>query len=256
MSPESAGGRIRRTNRNRSLGLRPVTIPVPANRLLDQLSPSTLGRLTPHLEPVALERKEVLFRCNEPLRMAYFPNTAIVSLVARLESGETLEVGVVGRDGLAGTSAFPGVTAMPCDGIVQVAGTAQRISADILRQEVMADSVLCAALSRYAQVLLVRSMQMAACNMFHSVEQRCIRWLLTLSDMTGSDEIPLTHELVATVLGTHRPTVTVTMRALQRVGLIDEMRGRLVLKDRARLQHACCECYRWMRDAQQRLLGY
>jgi CRP-like cAMP-binding protein len=199
---------------------------------------------------------EVLFRAHEPLRVAYFPNTAVVSLVSTLESGQSLEVGVVGRDGLAGTAVFPGITTMSCDGIVQIPGAAQRISAEALRQALLADETLYSTLGRFAQVLLVRSMQMSVCNMFHSVEQRGVRWLLTVSDLIDNGDIPLTHDLMATMLGVHRPTVTLVLRALHNAGLINEARGLIEIRDRRGLEKACCECYGLMREEQRRLLGY
>lgn len=229
---------------------------LPENRLLALLPSPARARLAPHLQSVNLRRKEILFRAHEPLRAAYFPQTAIVSFISTLESGKSLEVALVGRDGLAGTAVFPGITTMSCDGIVQVPGVAQRISTEILRREVLADETLYSTLGRFAQVLLVRSMQMSTCNMFHSVEQRCIRWLLTVGDLVNTGDIPLTHDLMATMLGVHRPTVTVTLRALDRAGLVTEKRGLIVIEDRAGLEKACCECYGVMRDEQRRLLGY
>jgi hypothetical protein len=186
----------------------------------------------------------------------YFPTTAVVSFVAQLETGQTLEVGLVGRDGLAGTAVFPGITTMSCEGIVQVPGVAHRMSAEVLRSELLGNEALYSAIGRFSQTLLVRSMQMSVCNMFHPVEQRCIRWLLTVHDLIGNTHIPLTHELLATMLGVHRPTVTLVIRSLHLAGLIDEARGRITVKDRDRLVAACCECYGVMRDEQYRLLGY
>jgi CRP-like cAMP-binding protein len=212
--------------------------------------------LKARLEPVHVGRNEILFRAHEPLRVAYFPNSAVVSLVSHLESGQTLEVGMVGRDGLAGTAVFPGITTMCCDGVVQVPGLAQRVSADVLRRELLENGALYSVVERFAQTLLVRSMQMSVCNMFHPVEQRCIRRLLTVSDLIGQNGIPLTHDMIATMLGVHRPTVTLVIRSLNRIGLVDEERGRITIRDRERLEHACCECYRAMRDEQRRLLGY
>lgn len=228
----------------------------PQNQLLALLPAPVLARLTPHLERVHLHRGEVLFRAHEPVRVAYFPSTAVVSLVSTLESGESLEVGLTGRDGLAGMAVFPGITMMSCDGVVQIPGLARRMSAEILRREVQTDETLYSTLGRFAQVLLVRSMQMSVCNMFHPVEQRCIRWLLTVSDLINNGDIPLTHDLMATMLGVHRPTVTLVLRSLHKAGLVNESRGLILIRDRARLEKACCECYRVMRGEQRRLLGY
>jgi len=226
-----------------------------ANQFLATLPHTLLTRLQPHLQRVQLEKHEVLFRAHEPLRVVYFPITAVVSFVSQLESGQTLEVGLVGRDGLAGTAVFPGIVNMTCDGVVQIPGRALRLSADILRYEVLTNEELSWTIARYAQVLLVRSMQMSLCNMFHSVEQRCIRWLLTVSDVIDHGDIPLTHDLIATMLGVRRPTVSIVLGSLRRAGLVSEQRGRILIRSRQKLEAACCECYRVMQKEQQRLLG-
>jgi CRP-like cAMP-binding protein len=231
-------------------------VTTPKNLLLGVLPPTVLARLTPHLEPVHLSQREVLFRAHEPLEFAYFPTTAVVSFVSTLESGESLEVGLVGNDGLAGTAVFPGITMMACDGVVQIPGVALRMSADVLRAEVLADETLTSTLGRFAQVLHVRCIHMSVCNMFHSVEQRCVRWLLTVDDVIHNGDLPLTHELMATMLGVHRPTVTLVLRSLHKAGLVNEARGRVVISDRDGLEQACCECYGEMRNEQRRLLGY
>ena len=232
-----------------------TTVAASENQFLVHLPPPILARLKPHLEPVHLARRQVLFRPHEPIETVYFPHTALISLVAGVESGQTLEVGLVGRDGFAGIAVFPWMPTMACEGMVQIAGKADRMSADVLRRELPQNDALLAAVGRYSQALHVRCMQMSACNMFHSVEQRCVRWLLSVQDLVGSD-IPLTHELIAIMLGVRRPTVTLVLRALHQAGLIDEHRGRIVIRDRSRLEAACCECYRLMRAEQQRLLGY
>jgi CRP-like cAMP-binding protein len=133
---------------------------------------------------------------------------------------------------------------------------ALRIRADVLRREVMADDTLHATLMRFSEVLLGRSMQMSACNTFHPVEQRCVRWLLTVSDLLADGDIPLTHDLLATMLGVHRPTVTLVLRSLHKAGLIEETRGLIRISDRRSLLRACCECYRVMLDDRRRVLGY
>lgn len=246
---------VRGADKPKQHGWPPSGGAAPENRLLALLPEAVRSRLKPYLDPVNLQKREVLFRAHEPLTVAYFPRTAVVSLVSTLESGESLEVGMVGSNGIAGTALFPGVTAMTCDGIVQIPGPAYRISADVLRHELLADETLYAALGRFAQTMLAHSMQMSVCNMFHSVEQRCIRWLLTVSDLTHHDDIPLTHDLMAGMLGVHRPTVTLVLRSLHKAGLIKEVRGLIVIHDRDRLVETCCECYRVMRDEGRRLLG-
>lgn len=225
------------------------------NQLLATLPRAVLMRLQPSFQLVHLEKKEVLFRAHEPLRVAYFPITAVVSFVAQLESGQSLEVGLVGRDGLAGTAVLPGIMTMTCDGVVQIPGSALRLSADVLRYELLTNEELSWTIARYAQVLLVRSMQMSLCNMFHSVEQRCIRWLLTVNDVMDGDDLPLTHDLIATMLGVRRPTVSLVLGSLRRAGLVSEQRGRVWIRSRQKLEAACCECYDVMREEQRRLLG-
>ena len=226
-----------------------------SNQLLASLARPLFARLKPHLEAVHLVRGQVLFRAGEPLMTVYFPDSTFVSLVGRLESGATLDVGFVGREGVAGTAIFPGITTMPCDGIVRVAGRARQVRAALLREAVSGDTALWSAIQCVEHVLVVRSMQMSVCNVFHSAEQRCIRWLLVLDDLLGPGSIPVTHELIASALGVRRPTVTGVLQSLARARLVHEQRGRVSILDRLALESACCECYDVMRAAQHRLIG-
>jgi CRP-like cAMP-binding protein len=226
------------------------------NQLLAHLPPEVVGRLAPYMDRIHLEHHQVLFRAQEPLAAVYFPDTAIVSLVSRLESGEALEVGLVGWDGIVGTALLPGIATQTYDAIVLMPGSARRLSVDVLRRELSGDVSVYATVERWVHVLLVRSMQLSVCNAFHRIEGRCMRWLLTVDDLVGNTEIPLTHEELATMLGVRRPTVTLVLGKLQRAGLIRERRGRIVIEDRAGLEAATCECYRLMRDEQRRMLGY
>jgi CRP-like cAMP-binding protein len=223
------------------------------NTLLADLPPAAIAVLEPHLETVQLQRGQILFRAREPLTVVHFPETAVVSLISTLTSGESLAVGLVGRYGLTGTAVLPGITTMPCEGIVQIAGVAHRLDAEVLRRELLRNEALHAMVCRFAYLMLVRSMQLSICNAFHPAEQRCIRWLLMVHDLVDGEVIPLTHDMMATMLGLHRPTVTLALRTLARCGLIDERRGRILIKDRARLEEACCECYGTLRHEQRRL---
>ena len=225
----------------------------PANRVLEQLPAPTLDRLASHLHRVTLQRRDVLFRAHEPISSVVFPTTAVVSFVASLRTGETLEVGLVGRDGFAPTSVFPGMVAMTCDGVVQIPGEAYRVDAAVLRRELLHDEPLHAALGHHAELMLARCMQISMCNMFHPAEQRCIRWLLTVHDLTGRDDLPFTHELIATMLGVRRPTVSLVLGALHHAGLVKEARGHIQFLDRPGLEQACCECYRAMRADRPRM---
>jgi CRP-like cAMP-binding protein len=226
------------------------------NQLLAHLPPEVVGRLATHIQRVPLERQQVLLRAYEPVTAVYFPDTAIVSLVSRLESGEALEVGLVGWDGIVGTAVLPELATTTYDAIVLIPGSARRLSIDVLRRELVADVSVHLAIERFVHVLLARSMQLSVCNAFHPIEGRCMRWLLTVDDLVGNTEIPLTHEGLATMLGVRRPTVTLVLGSLQRARLIGEHRGRIVIKDRQGLEAATCECYHLMRDEQRRLLGY
>jgi CRP-like cAMP-binding protein len=226
------------------------------NQLLAQLPPEVVLRLAPYLDRVQFERQHLLFRAQEPLTAVYFPDTAVVSLVSRLESGEALEVGLVGCDGVVGTPLLSGIPTTTYEATVLVPGSARRLSAEVLRRECLANVSVYSAIERFVHVLLVRSMQLSVCNALHEIERRCIRWLLTVDDLIAGREIPLTHEELATILGVRRPTVTLVLGSLQRAGFIREPRGRIVIEDRSRLEAASCECYRVMRDEQRRLLGY
>jgi CRP-like cAMP-binding protein len=229
--------------------------PSPENHLLALLPPDVRAHLSPHLKTVSVKPKHVIFRAHTSLDAAYFPDTCVISLLTRLKGGETPEVGLVGRDGMSSVSVFPGVNMMPCDGVVLIGGTAQRIEAAVLRQEVHRGGPLHDVLGRYAHLTLARSMQIAACNSVHSVKERCARWLLMTHDLIDGDEYPLTQDALAMMLGVRRPSVTVVARALQRAGAIDYRRGRVKVLDREGLESASCECYRLMREEERRLLG-
>jgi CRP-like cAMP-binding protein len=225
------------------------------NNLLARLTPSVLARLAPYVQRVHLDRRQVLFRAHEPQQAIYFPESAVISLVSTLQGGEMLDVGLVGFDGISTTAVFPGITTMPCDGLVLIPGAARRLPADVFRKAVADSDALHEAVERFAQFLLAQSMQIALCNSFHPVEQRCARWLLMAADLIGEDAIPLTHELLALMLGVRRPSVTLVIGALERGGLVNERRGLMVIGDRRRLERAACECYPSIRREQGRLLG-
>jgi len=174
----------------------------------------------------------------------FFPVTAVISLVATLDSGATMEVGLVGRDGVAGIAVLPGMSAMPCEAVVQVPGVAYRIDAERLRREAGGSEPLRAVIGEYVMSLLRKSMQMLLCQRFHSVKQRCVRRLVVLSELLGSPVVPLTHEQMAAALGARRPTITLALRSLERAGTIEEKRGRVTIRNRDALERAACECCR------------
>jgi CRP-like cAMP-binding protein len=145
---------------------------------------------------------------------------------------------------------------MRCEGVFVVPGGALKMRAAVLRGAAANDSVLSTAVTRSVQMLLASATQRAVCHAFHPVEQRFMGWLLTVSDLVDDGHVPMTHDLMATMLGVHRPTITVAVRALHKEGIIEEQRGLIAIRDRRRLEKACCECYRVLRGERKRLLGY
>ncbi len=192
------------------------------NRLLASLPREDYERLAPHLKPVELKLRETLHHPHEPIRSVYFPNRgSIISIVALSEDGTTIEIGVVGHEGMAGISIFMGVESTPNQAIVQLSGGGgMRISADVLRAEFSRGGALQRALLRYMHALFTQVSQTAVCNRLHTVEERLIRWLLMSHDRAGSDDLHLTQEFIAQMLGTRRAGVTIAAGTLQQAGLI------------------------------------
>jgi hypothetical protein len=167
-----------------------------------------------------------------------------------------LEVGLVGRDGMVGLAFIPGLNAMPYGGVVQVAGTALRMPSDVLKHAVRQPGNLRDLFGHYAYSLVAFGVQTAACNALHSVKGRCARWLLLTHDLVDGDEFAMTHNVLATMLGVRRPSVTTIAGGFQQAGLIDYRHGRMRIHDRRGLEGASCDCYGQMREEQFRLLGY
>ena len=226
------------------------------NRLLAELPPAVLEELAPHLKAVSLKAKQVIFRAHTSLDVVYFPITCVISLLTHLKTGETPEVGLVGRDGMGSISVFPGVNTMPCDGVVLIPGTAYRTDSTVVRERVHKGGSLHDVLGRYAHLTLARSMQIAACNGVHPIKERCVRWLLMTHDLVENDQFPLTQDVLAMMPGVRRLGVTIVARSLQRAGLVDYGRGRVKILDRHGIEAASCECYWLMREEQRRLFDY
>jgi CRP-like cAMP-binding protein len=232
----------------------PITNDSVKNRFWQVLPASAREHLISHAKRVWLNAGDPVFQAHEPLRALYFPETAVISRIARLKDGQTLEIGLIGSDGVAGISILPG-TVMPYDGIVQIAGTAIRITAaamaELLRQPGPTHDLL----GKYAWAIMGDSIQGAACNNFHGIGQRCARWLLMMHDTIGQPDFPITQDLLAQMIGVRRATITQAARAFQRQGIVDYKHGRLTIRDRPALEAASCECYRIMRDTHRHLLG-
>jgi CRP-like cAMP-binding protein len=214
------------------------------NRLLALLPPAILTALMPKLHRVPLPLREVLVAADTAIKHVYFPEEGMISLVAVLEDGRRGEVGIIGREGMFGVSLLAGVDTAFTEANVQLPGTSLRMSSADLRREIAFDGPLRAVLLRYNEALAGQISQTAACNANHDVEERLARWLLMAHDRAEGDELILTQEFMAMMLGVHRPSVTISAGILQRAGLISYAKGgRITIVDRERLEAASCECY-------------
>ncbi|HEY9284586.1 MAG TPA: Crp/Fnr family transcriptional regulator [Pyrinomonadaceae bacterium] len=223
--------------------------PPAENRLLAALPVKEYRRLLPGLKPVRMPFAEVLYEPGDPIRHVYFPNDSIVSLLSVVAGHSTLEVGIVGNEGVANIAAFLGAVTSRHRAIVQGAGTAMRMRAGTLRKEVERAGPLRRLLQLYTHSLLTQVSQTAACNRFHLADERLARWLLMTHDRLRSDEFRLTQEFMSEMLGVRREGVSKAAGALQRGKLISYSRGRIRVLDRAGLEAVACECYLIVRDA-------
>jgi CRP-like cAMP-binding protein len=219
------------------------TSPPIKNRILSSLPREDYERIVPHLKPVELPRGEVLYHTNERIEEVYFPLNAMLSLVSRMSDGANVEVGVVGYEGLGGLPYMLGAEKSPHEVMTQIPGAGLRASADVIKDEFKRGGAFQDLMHRYMQSLLVMTAQAAACNGSHSVSERLARWLLMSSDRCVCDELPLTHEFLAMMLGSRRAGVTETALMLQSAGLITYKRGRITITDRSGLEDFACECY-------------
>ena len=226
------------------------------NQLLAALSADALTRLEPNLTPVHLALGQVIYEPDQTLQEVYFPTTAIVSLLYTMENGTSAEMGVVGCDGVVGIAVFMGGDTTPNRAVVQSAGDAFRLELRFFREEFRRVGELHRALLLYTQALLTQMSQTAVCNRLHSVEQQLCRWLLLSHDRLQSDELVMTQELIANMLGVRREGVSVAAHRLQEAGLIRYRRGRITILDRGGLERAVCECYQVVKTECDRLLAY
>jgi CRP-like cAMP-binding protein len=222
--------------------------PATQNKLLAALPVKDYARLIPHLEHTFIKYKELIYDSDTPIRFAYFPHDAIVSLLSVVETVASVEVGLVGSEGMVGASVLLGSTRSPTQAIVQTSGAALRIDAEILKREFRRSSTMQDLLLRYVNALLAESAQSAVCHHYHTPQERLCRWLLMVQDRSGTNEFKVTQQFIACMLGTRRATVTEAAQALQHQGLIDQSRGRVKILDRQGLKAAACSCYRKIRE--------
>jgi CRP-like cAMP-binding protein len=226
---------------------------IPDNQLLAALSIEDYQRLAPHLELVTLRPQQVLYEVGEPILNVYFPNRSIISLINTMEDGATIEVGLVGREGMVGIPVILDDDVSIHRAFVKIPDTALRVRADILKAEFNQGGTLQRLLLRYTQLLLVQLSQAAACNRFHTIEERLARQLLLIQDSLQTSEFPLTQEFLAQILGTRRSGVTVAAGAFNQAGMIRYSRGRITILNREGLEATSCECYQVIRKEFKRL---
>ncbi len=224
------------------------------NHLLDTLAVQAFERLLPHLELVTLSLGDVLYEPGRELCHAYFLTTAIVSLLYVTEDGSSTEIAVVGNEGVVGIALFMGGGSMPSRSVVQSAGHAYRLPSALLQQEIGRNESLLPILLRYTQALITQMAQTAVCNRHHSVDQQLCRWLLLSLDRLSGNDLSMTQELIANMLGVRREGVTEAAGNLQRAGLIRYQRGRITVLNRPGLEARVCECYRVVKEEYDRLL--
>ncbi len=223
------------------------------NHLLAALPEAEWQRWRPQLEAVAMPLGQVLYESGGALSHVYFPTTAIVSLLYVMESGASAEIAVVGNEGVVGISLFMGGDSTPSRAVVQSAGRGYRLTAAVIKDEFTRAPVL-HLLLRYTQALITQMSQTAVCNRHHSLDQQLCRWLLLSLDRLQGNELVMTQELIANMLGVRREGVTDGALKLQKAGLIRYARGRITVTDRPGLERRCCECYAVVKKEYDRLL--
>jgi CRP-like cAMP-binding protein len=226
-----------------------------ANRLLGLLTPKDYARLRPHLHRIPLEYRQSLYRANKPIEFVYFIETGVGSLVNTMANGQASEVGTIGNEGVVGLPLVLGDDRAPTSVYIQVPGAGLRMIATLFNKELARSASMRTVMLHYAHAFFNQVAQSAACNQFHSLEQRCCRWMLMTQDRMQSDEFLLTQEFLAMMLGVQRTGVTAAAGALQQAGLIRYKRGSVTIIDRRALMQRSCECYGVSKREFDRLLG-
>ena len=225
------------------------------NHLLAALPAAEFDRLRPHLELVPMPLGEVLYESGGQLNHVYFPTTSIISLHYVMEDGSSAEIAGVGNEGILGISLFMGGNTTPSRAVIQTAGHGYRLKAQYMMEEFNRAGVMLRLLLRYTQALITQMSQTAVCNRHHSLEQQLCRWLLLTLDRLPSQELVMTQELVASMLGVRREGVTEAAGKLQHAGIISYRRGHITVLDRSGLETHACECYKVVKKEFDRLLS-
>ena len=214
-----------------------------SNLILLSISASDYSSLRPHLEYVSLPNHLVLHEAGGKLEFAYFPNRGLISLVVVMKDGRTAEAGIVGNEGFTGTLAAVGLSRSPLHAVVQITGDGFRVEVGALQDTLVSAPHLQLILSRYAAIRGMQVAQTAACNRLHDIGQRLARWLLMTQDRVDSGSLLITHDFLATMLGTDRPSVSEAAGVLQKKKLIEYTRGAVKIVNRKKLENSACECY-------------
>jgi CRP-like cAMP-binding protein len=225
------------------------------NQLLTRLPAAERKRVVARMRPAKLEFKQVLYKARAPITTVYFPNSGTASAITVMEDGSAIEVATIGKEGVVGLSVLLGGKTSPNEVIIQIAGDALAMDADVLEQEAAQDSPLRRLLLLYSTAYQTQVSYSVACNGLHAIQQRCCRWLLMTHDRMDSDSMPLTHEFLGVMLGVRRASVTEVLGPLHEMGLVNNSRGTIKVVDRDGLEKLACECYRKVKDEFDRLLG-
>lgn len=223
------------------------------NQLLAALPPDEQQRFLALATIKPLKLRDILYRPDSPLEYVYFPRSAVLSTIMVMADGQAAEVAAVGFEGMVGVPAFLGAENSSVQVICQIPGDVVRMPVSAFRDEIHRGGQLQGVVLRYTRYLLDSIARIVACNILHSIEERCARWLLVNRDRAGMDEFPMTHEFLALMLGVRRPSVTIAAGALQGAELISYRHGRMTILNREGLEGASCECYRAMRDEHESL---
>ena len=240
--------------RDQAHGAARAAPPLTRNQLLAALPPEEHARIEPHLSLVDMSLGEVVYEPGDRLDYVYLPTTAIISMLYVMENGASAEIAVVGNDGLLGIALFMGGETMPNRAIVQSAGEAFRLNGQIVKDEFARGGAIQRLFLRYTQALITQMAQTAVCNRHHTIAQQFCRWLLLSLDRLDSNDVRMTQELIANMLGVRRASVTETAKKLQDEGIIHYKRGVIEVLDRRALETQVCECYRVVKRESERLL--
>ena len=228
----------------------------PPNQLLASLPAADYRRLLPNFKTIPLPLKHVLQKPGEPLQRVYFPGGGVICIMHVMTDGQTVEMAAVGNEGLVGISACLGGGLQVAEALVQIPnGSAQALDLDVFQREMDRRGAFRDVIHRYGQAYLASLMQSVACNALHPVEERLARWLLLAHDRMGRQDFRMTQEVLAGMLGVRRSTITLAFNALRRAGLIDHVSKKIVIKNRAGLEMAACECYATVKGHFARLLS-